>query len=135
MDNQQNKTPTCRPTPGLRRMDQVREGLRSDHNASHTTQTPGQWTRRDRHFFGSQTHPNRLGVKEVARMLSHLVTDGQVSASTRRQGLNALVWLSHDALHMPFESAITSVGSARPHRPPIGFTRVEVQRSSGCPLP
>ena len=57
------------------------------------------WILRFIHYFGGKTHPNRLGAQEVERFLSHLATEGQVSASTQRHALNALVFLDRDVLH------------------------------------
>jgi hypothetical protein len=85
MESQKNTQPTFRPNPGLKLMDQVREVLRYYHYAYRTEQTYGQWILRYLHYFGGKTHPNRLGVTEVERFLSHLATEGQVSASTQRR--------------------------------------------------
>ena len=63
-------------------MDQVREVLRSYRDAYRTEQTYGHWVLRYLHDCGGKTPPNRLGTKEVERCLSHLATEGQVSAST-----------------------------------------------------
>ena len=123
----QNK-PKFRPNPDLKLMDQVREVLRSYHYAYRTEQTYGQWILRYLHFFGGKTHPNRLGAKEVERFLSHLATEGQVSASTQRQALNALAFLYRDVLHQPLESEIAPVRSKRQPRPPTVLTQAEVQR-------
>jgi hypothetical protein len=86
MESQKKHTPKFRPNPGLTLMDQVREGLRYHHYAYRTEQTYGHWILRSIHYVGGKTHPNRLGAKEVERFLSHLATEGQVSASTQRQG-------------------------------------------------
>jgi integron integrase len=64
----------------------------------------------------------------VERFLSHLATEGQVSASTQRQALNALVFLYRDVLHKPLESKIAPVRSKRRPRPPTVLTQAEVQR-------
>ena len=93
MESQEKNKPKFRPNPGLKLMDQVREVLRYHHYAYHTEQTYCQWILRYIHHFGGKTHPNRLGAKDVKRFLSHLVTEGQVSASTQRQALNAMVFL------------------------------------------
>jgi integrase-like protein len=82
MESQNQDTPTFRPHSGLKLMDQVREVLRDYRDAYRTEQTYGHWKRRDIHDCGGKTHPNRLGTKEVERCLSHLATEGQVSAST-----------------------------------------------------
>ena len=109
-------------------MDQVREVLRYYHYAYRTEQTYGHWILRYIHHFGGKTHPNRLGAQEVERFLSHLATEGQVSASTQRQALNALVFLYRDVLHQPLESEIAPVRSKRQQRPPTVLTQAEVQR-------
>jgi integron integrase len=109
-------------------MDQVREVLRYYHYAYRTEQTYGHWILRYSHYFGGKTHPNRLGTQEVERFLSHLATEGKVSASTQRQALNALVFLYRDVLHKPLESEIAPVRSKRQPRPPTVLTQAEVQR-------
>jgi integron integrase len=128
MESHHKNTPTLSPNPGLTRMDQVREALRSYHDAYRTEQAYGHWIRRSSHSFGGKTHPNRLGATDVERVLSHLATEGQVSASTQRQALNALVFLYRDVLHKPLESAIAPVRSKRHQRPPTVLTQAEVQR-------
>lgn len=87
-------------------MDQVRAVLRSDHDAYHPEQTDGPRILRDLHHVGGKTHLTRLGATNVERLLSHLVTEGQVSASTPRQALNALVVLYREVLDSP--SRVTS---------------------------
>jgi hypothetical protein len=88
MDNQ-NKS-KFRPNAGLRLMDQVREVLRSSHDAYRTEQTYSHWILRYIRYYGSKTHPNRLGAADVERLLSDLATEGQVSGFTQQQALNAL---------------------------------------------
>jgi Phage integrase, N-terminal SAM-like domain len=85
--------PIFRPNPKLKLTDHAREILRSHHYAYRTEQTYCQWILRYIHHFGGKTHPNKLGAKDVENFLSHLATEGNVSASTQRQALNALVFL------------------------------------------
>jgi integron integrase len=128
MDSQNNSKPKFRPNPGLTLMDQVREVLRYDHYAYRTEQTSGPWRRRDLQYFGGKTPPHRLGTKEVERVLAHLATEGQVSASTQRQALNALVFLDRDVLHQPLERDFAPVRRRCQQRLPTVLTRAEVQR-------
>jgi hypothetical protein len=83
MESQKNNTLKFLPNPGLTRMDRERAGLR----ASRETSRRGQPYRRGilRHIrrFSGTPHPNRLGTKEVERVLSHPAPEGQVSAPTR----------------------------------------------------
>src|SRR5919109_1724669 len=128
MESQNNTTPKFRPNPGLKLMDQVREVLRYYRYAYRTEQTYAHWILRYIRYFGGKTHPNRLGAQEAERFLSHLATEGQVSASTQRQALNALVFLYRYVLHKPLESTIAPVRSKRRPRPPTVLTQAEVQR-------
>jgi hypothetical protein len=109
-------------------MDQVRKGLRDHPDAYRTEQTDGQCILRARHHVGGKTHPNRLGATAVARLRSHLATEGQVSASTPRQALNAWVVLDREVLDTPLAAELAPGRSQRQHRPPPGLTQAEVQR-------
>jgi len=128
MESQKKNKPKFRPNPGLKLMDQVREVLRYHHYAYRTEQTYCQWILRYIRHFGGKTHPNRLGAKDVERFLSHLATEGQVSASTQRQALNALVFLYRHVLDQPLATEIAPVRSKRQPRPPTVLTQAEVQR-------
>jgi integrase len=128
MESQKQNKPKFRPNPGLKLMGQVREVLRYHHYAYRTEQTYCQWILRYIHHFGGKTHPNRLGAKDVEQFLSHLATEGQVSASTQRQALNALVFLYRDVLDKPLAAEIALVRSKRQQRPPTVLTQAEVQR-------
>jgi integron integrase len=128
MESQKKNKPKFRPNPNLKLMDQVREVLRYHHYAYRTEQTYCQWILRYIHHFGGKTHPNKLGTQEVERFLSHLATEGQVSASTQRQAMNALVFLYRDVLDKPLVAEIAPVRSKRQPSPPTVLTRGEVQR-------
>ena len=126
MESQEKKNKIrFRPNPGLKLMAQVREVLRYHHYAYRTEQTYCQWILRYIRHFGGKTHPNRLGAQDVERFLSHLATEGQVSASTQRQALNALVFLYREVLDKPF-TEIAPVRSKRKQRPPTVLTQPEV---------
>src|ERR671915_2109016 len=127
MESQKKNKLKFRPNPGLKLMDQVRDVFRYHHYAYRTEQTYCQWILRYIHHFGGKTHPNRLGAKDVERFLSRLATEGQVSASTQRQALNALVFLYRDVLDKPLASEIAPVRSKRHQRPPTVLTQAEVQ--------
>jgi integron integrase len=128
MESQKKNKPKFRPNPGLKLMDQVCEVLRYHHYAYRTEQTYCQWILRYIHHFGGKTHPNRLGARDVERFLSYLAIEGQVSASTQRQALNALVFLYRDVLDKPLAAEIAPVRSKRQPRPPTVLTQAEVQR-------
>lgn len=123
----ENKT-KFHPNPKLKPMDQTREVLRYYHYAYRTEQTYCQWILRYIYYFGGKTHPNTLGAKDVERFLSHLATEGKVSASTQSQALNAIVFLYRDVLDMSLAGEIAPVRSSRQPSPPTVMVRAEVQR-------
>ena len=90
-----------RPNPKLKLMEQVRETLRYYHYAYSTERTYCQWILRYIHHFGGKTHPRLLNERHIERFLSHLATHDNVSASTQRQALNALVFLYNEVLDQP----------------------------------
>jgi integron integrase len=128
METQRKSTAKFRPNPRFKLMDQVRELLRYHHYAYRTEQSYCQWIRRYIHYFGGQTHPNQLGAQDVERFLSHLATEGNVSASTQRQALNALVFLYRDVLLMPLADHLAPVRSKRLPSVPTVLTPTEVQQ-------
>lgn len=122
------KNTEFRPNPKAKLMDQVREVLRYHHYAYRTEQTYCQWILRYIYHFGGKTHPKKLTAKDVERFLSHLATEGKVSASTQRQALNALVFLYRNVLDLPLQEEISPARAKRTPRPPTVLTQSEIQK-------
>ncbi len=116
------------PNPKLKLMDQVREVLRYHHYAYRTEQTYSQWILRYIYFFGGKTHPRNLGARDVERFLSDLAVRLEVSASTQRQALNALIFLYREVLDKPLDGKIQHVRSKRKPNLPTVMSREESQR-------
>ncbi len=72
-------------------------------------------------------HPRDLGAAEVEAFLSHLATEGRVSASTQNQALAALLFLYREVLgvELPWMEGI--VRAKRPARLPVVLTETEVR--------
>lgn len=117
-----------RPDTGLKLMEQVRQALRTYHYAYRTEQTYCDWIVRFIRFHGSKRHPKDMGKSEVEAFLSHLASEGKVSASTQRQALNAIVFLYRDVLDLPIQGEIAPVRAKRHARVPVVMTQGEVQR-------
>ncbi|MCX5818858.1 MAG: integron integrase [Deltaproteobacteria bacterium] len=120
--------PKFHPNQNLKLMDQVREVLRYHHYAYRTEQTYCQWILRYIKYFGGKSHPRLLGAKDVEAFLSHLATEGKVTASTQRQALNALVFLYKHVLDIQLAGEITPARGKRVASPPTVMTQAEVQR-------
>ncbi len=52
------------------------------------------------YYYGGKTHAKEFGAKEVERFLSDLAVKRNISASTQRQALNALIFLYRNVLDM-----------------------------------
>ena len=118
--------PKFRPDPKQKLMDQVKEVLRYHHYAYRTEQTYCQWILRYIRFF-DKTHPQNLNSKDIERFLSHLALKGEVSASTQRQALNALIFLYRAVLDIPLENKIQPARSKKRPRLPTVIGRDEVK--------
>lgn len=100
------------PDPKLRLMDQVKEVMRCHHYAYRTEQAYCQWILRYIRFH-SKIHPKNLNSNDIERFLSHLALTGEVSASTQRQALNALIFLYREVLDLPLEKKIQPARSKK----------------------
>jgi len=117
-----------RPDPNLKLMDQTRQVLRYYHYAYRTEQTYCDWIVRYIKFFNNQKHPKDMGKREIEMFLSHLATKENVSASTQRQALNAIIFLYKQVLDIPIDESIEHTRSKRHQSPPVVMTKNEVQR-------
>jgi integron integrase len=121
------RKPIFSPDPKLKLMDQVRQVLRYHHYAYRTEQTYCEWIVRFIKFHGAKIHPAEMGKSHIEAFLSHLATQGKVSASTQKLALNAIVFLYHQVLDQPVGN-LAPVRAKRHRRPPIVMTQSEVQR-------
>ncbi len=69
-----------------------------------------------------------MGKTQIDAFLSHLGTQGRVSASTQRQALNAIVFLYRRVLDQPIEDQLEPVRAKKHSRPPVVMTQAKVQR-------
>ena len=117
-----------KPDSKLKLMDQVKQVMRYHHYAYRTEKTYSNWILRYIKFFGAKNHPKNMGKREIEEFLSHLATKENVSASTQRQALNAIVFLYRDVLDEPIGEQIEHVRAKRHRRPPVVMTQSEVKR-------
>lgn len=116
-------TPSAPTSPKL--LDQVRDKIRVKHYSIRTETQYLQWIKRFIFFHGKQ-HPKDLGAAEVEAFLSHLATEGNVSASTQNQALSALLFLYREVLGMVLPWMETMVRAKKPLRLPVVLNRSEV---------
>lgn len=108
-------------------LEQVRHQIRLKHYSIRTEEAYVQAIKRFILFHGKR-HPSVMSTEEIRQYLSHLATEGQVSASTQNQALSALLFLYREVLGMelPFIDGIER--AKRPVRVPTVLTREEVAR-------
>lgn len=117
------------PAPGERGhlQHQLVQAIRTRHYSRRTEQAYWHWTKAFVLWSGKR-HPADMGAQEIGQFLSHLATVREVSASTQRQALAALLFLYQKALQidLPFIDGI--VRAKQSHRLPCVLTRDEVAR-------
>jgi len=113
-----------------RLLDQVRDAIRLRHLSRRTEEAYVHWIKRFI-FFHSKRHPREMGEKEVADFLSALAVQGDVSASTQNQALNALLFLYRNVLKVELGWLEDVVRAKKPRRLPVVLTREEVAQLFG----
>jgi integron integrase len=114
-----------RSSPRL--LDQVRDEIRLRHYSLRTEQSYLGWTRRFILFHGKR-HPRQMGANEVTAFLTHLAVEGNVSASTQNQALNAILFLYRDVLKITLPWLDGIQRAKKPIRLPVVLTHEEVKR-------
>lgn len=117
------------PQPGerghLRHL--LTSAIRVRNYSRRTAQAYWHWTAAFARWSGMR-HPAELGAPEIGQFLSHLATERNVSASTQRQALAALLFLYREALRVELPWVDDIVRAKQPQRLPVVLTRDEVAR-------
>ncbi|MEK7329945.1 MAG: integron integrase, partial [Candidatus Eisenbacteria bacterium] len=112
--------------PEPRLLDRLREAIHVRHYSRRTEKAYVGWVRRFV-LFHDKRHPREMGKAEVGGFLSHLATQGCVSASTQNQALSALLFLYAQVLNQDIGWLDELVRAKRPARVPVVLTREEVR--------
>jgi integron integrase len=107
-----------------RLLDQVRQVLRVRPYALRTEKCYVQWIVRFIRFHNKR-HPRDMGAAELTQFLTDLAVQGQVSASTQNQALNAIVFLYKQVLEIDL-GRFDAIRAHRPKRLPVVLTAQEV---------
>jgi hypothetical protein len=73
-------------------LEQMRDVLRTQHDAIRTEHASVDWARRFI-LFHQKRHPAEMGTAEIEAFLTHLAVDRHIAASTQNQALSALLFL------------------------------------------
>ena len=109
----------------------MRRALRLRHYSRRTEEAYIGWVKRFIRFHRAR-HPREMSAPEVRVFLEHLAVEGQVTASTQRQALNALWFLYEQILERSFGDLGDYVRAARPKRLPVVLSRREVTALLGA---
>ena len=104
----------------------IRDACRVRHYSLATEKVYVSWYRRFVRWAGMK-HPATLGADVVERWLSHLATEGEISASTQRQALAAVLFLYKQVLGLDLPWMEGIVRAKQSHRLPCVLTQLEVQ--------
>ena len=120
-------TPSLPPLQSPRLLDQVRERIRYLHYSIRTEQAYVHWVRAFVRFHRMR-HPAEMGKVEIEAFLSWLANERQVSPSTHKQALSALLFLYQKVLSLDL-TWMNEIGRPRSQvRLPVVFTHEEVAR-------
>ena len=115
------------PLASVRLLDQLRERIRYKHYSLSTEKTYVHWVRAFVHFHKLR-HPREMGKSEVEAFLTWLAAERQVSASTHRQALSALLFLYGEVLRVELPW-LDEIGRPREvKRLPVVLSADEVRR-------
>ncbi|MGQ0764373.1 MAG: integron integrase [Gemmatimonadota bacterium] len=119
-------TPTLISERPLSLVGQLRRNLRLRRYSPRTEEAYVGWVRRFVRYSGLR-HPRVLGPSEVTAFLSHLVSNGGVSASTQNQALAAIRFMYLEVLRMPLPWLDGVERAKRPSRLPVVLARSEIE--------
>ena len=117
--------------PGMPLLERVRHHARLKHYSIRTEEAYVRTVKRFILFHGKR-HPAEMGAEEIRQYLSHLATEGRVSASTQNQALSALLFLYREVLGAELAYVEGIERAKRPARVPVVLTREEVRRILDC---
>ena len=115
------------PTPPRTLLGALRDRVRTKHYSPRTAEVYERWVRRYIRFHGRR-HPRDLDTNELRQFLSHLASEGDVSASTQNQALAAIRFLYEEVLEIPFASPVDHLVAKRPRRLPTVLSVEDVSR-------
>ena len=114
------------PAPKPKLLDLMAEELRARHYSPRTEKAYVQWAERFVRFHHMR-HPAEMGADEINAFVSHLATDGGVSASTQTQALSAILFLYRYVLGYDVGEMRGLVRAKRSEHVPVVMTRSEVR--------
>jgi integron integrase len=108
-------------------LERLRRQVRFLHYSIRTEEAYVQWVKRFI-LFHKKRHPKEMGPEEIRQFLTHLASDGRVSASTQNQAASAILFLYRQVLgvDLPFVEGVER--AKRPARLPVVLTREEARR-------
>ncbi len=119
---------TSAPAPALRLIDQLRQHIRYRHYSLRTEEAYVYWVRAFIRFHGLQ-HPRALGQAEIESFLTWLAAERQVSPSTHKQALSALLFLYQQVLGFKDLPWMAELGRPRrQQRLPVVLSHAEGSR-------
>jgi integron integrase len=121
------QTPSRTSHDKSRLLDQVRAACRVHHYSLRTEQAYAHWVKRFILWSGKR-HPATMGGPECEAFLTYLATELDVSASTQRQALSALLFLYRQVLGLDLPWLENITRAKQPQRIPVWLTEQEVAR-------
>lgn len=114
-------------SPPKKLLDQAKDKIRFKHYSIRTESTYLAWMLRYI-LFHDNRHPKEMGLQEIEAFLTHLAVEGNVSASTQNQALNAILFLYREVLEIPLKDAgINALRANKKMTLPVVMSKKEVK--------
>lgn len=110
-----------------RLLDEVGDALRVRHYSYRTEQSYVAWIRRFI-LFHDKRHPKEMAGPEIEAFLSHLASEGRVSAATQSQALSAILFLYRVVLQREPEGFQPKIRGRSNRRLPVVLSPDEVKK-------
>jgi len=111
---------------GPRLLERVRAAIHARHNSYRTERAYVHWIRRFNRFH-RRRHPAEMGTREVGAFLTDLAVRRNVSASTRDQALDAILFLYRTVREQTLDGIENAARARRRVREPIVLPNDEVR--------
>lgn len=116
------------PVPHRKKLlEQYSDAVRLKQYSSRTEKTYVQWVK-SYILFHNKRHPQEMGISEIRRFMTYLVSEKNVSSSTQNQALSAILFLYRHVLHIQLDE--TGLGEIRPQKAkslPVVLSKEEVK--------
>jgi integron integrase len=119
--------PSFQTDKSLKLMDRVRQGLSYYQYSYRTEQSYSRWIKEYITYLGTRQIPKERFQSEIGTFLEYLETEKHLSASSRKQAMNAIVFLYKRVFDIPIDTDVEPVKVRKKTAYPVVLSQSEVK--------